>query len=307
MESTSPTLDVLGLGIVAVDDLLYVDEYPPADRKIRVRHRQRQCGGNTATALVAAARMGARCAYGGVLGDDELSQYVIETLHREGVDTSHGVVCDTAGCTHSTIVVDCKHNTRTIFSSVADRVGAHPRLPEAGVIRSAGVLLVDHHGLEGALRAVRIARSGGVHVVADFERDPGEPFGELAAMVDHLVVSARFAREMTGQADPATAARGLWNDRREAVVVTCGEAGCWYLDHQTRGTAQHHGALAVEVVDTTGCGDVFHGVYAATLARGMSLDQRVRWASAAAALKATRRGGQTGIPTTAAVERFLRQ
>ncbi len=53
----SPTpFDILGFGAVAVDDLLYVDAYPPPDSKIRVRRRRRQCGGLTGTALVAAAR-----------------------------------------------------------------------------------------------------------------------------------------------------------------------------------------------------------------------------------------------------------
>ena len=52
------TIDVLGLGYTAADDLLYVDAYPAEDAKIRVRCRERQCGGLTATALVAAARTG---------------------------------------------------------------------------------------------------------------------------------------------------------------------------------------------------------------------------------------------------------
>jgi sulfofructose kinase len=58
-------------------------------------------------------------------------------------------------------------------------------------------------------------------------------------------------------------------------------------------------------VDPTGCGDVFHGAYAATLAQGLDLVERIRWASAAAALKATRAGGQAGIPARTAVEEFL--
>ncbi len=68
---------------------------------------------------------------------------------------------------------------------------------------------------------------------------------------------------------------------------------------------RHLPAFPVEVVDTTGCGDVFHGAYAAGLAEGMNLPDRVRLAAAAAALKATQSGGQTGIPTRDAVDTFL--
>ena len=48
--------DVLGIGCVAVDDLFYVDNYPPADSKIKARRSERKCGGLTGTALVAAAQ-----------------------------------------------------------------------------------------------------------------------------------------------------------------------------------------------------------------------------------------------------------
>src|SRR5438067_10401824 len=98
--------DVLGLGCVAVDDLLYVPAYPPPDAKVRVRRRERQCGGLTATALVAAARLGARCAYAGVLGDDEFSHFVLDTFRREDIDVRHVVGHAAARPIHSTIVVD---------------------------------------------------------------------------------------------------------------------------------------------------------------------------------------------------------
>jgi hypothetical protein len=69
---TAP-VDILGLGCVAVDDLLYVAAYPPADAKVQVRCRERQGGGPTATALVAAARLGSACACAATLGTVELS------------------------------------------------------------------------------------------------------------------------------------------------------------------------------------------------------------------------------------------
>ncbi|MHC4401944.1 MAG: PfkB family carbohydrate kinase [Planctomycetota bacterium] len=301
-------IDVLGLGAVAVDDLLYVDEYPPAERKVRVRHRERQSGGLTGTALVAAARMGARCAYAGVIGDDELSQFVTARFEQEGIDPRYGVRRPDARPAHSTIIVDQNRNTRTVFASLEGAIGADPRLPEADVIRAASVLLIDHHGVEGALRAVRIAREAGVAVVADFERDPGPPFAELLALVDHLVVSERFARELAGEPNVPVAAitRKLLDRQREAVVITCGELGCWYASEADGGQPRPFSAFPINVVDTTGCGDVFHGVYAAALASGDALDRRVALSTAAAALKATRRGGQAGIPSRSTIEEFLR-
>jgi sugar/nucleoside kinase (ribokinase family) len=300
-----PRFDILGFGAVAVDDLLYVDEYPPAESKVQVLKRQRQCGGLTGTALVAAARLGSRCAYVGVLGDEELSRFVIDSLAREGIELEWRVERADARPAHSTIIVDQRRKTRTIFCSLDWALGADPLRPEADLIRSARVVLVDHHGLEGTIRAALIARESGLGVVADLERDPGEPFAELLGLVDHLIISRRFAQELTATEDAARAAESLYNADRRAVVVTCGAAGCWYVGEGCGPPARHLPAFAVDVVDTTGCGDVFHGAYASVLARGGDLQQRVLIASAAAALKATKHGGQAGCPTTEELNRFL--
>ena len=77
------SFDILGIGCVSVDDLLYVPgSYPAADTKTQVLDWDRQCGGLTGTALVAAARLGARCAFAGLLGFDDLSRIVESNFLR---------------------------------------------------------------------------------------------------------------------------------------------------------------------------------------------------------------------------------
>jgi sugar/nucleoside kinase (ribokinase family) len=299
--------DVLGLGCATVDDLLYVEQFPAPDVKTRVMRSERQGGGLTATALMAASRLGARCAYAAVLGHDEYSQFVAQNLRRENVDLSHVVWSDEARPIHSTIVVDTQHHTRNIFFDISGTVGAHDELPHEDVIRAARVLFLDHYGTTGGIRAARIARAAGNSVVADLERENVPRFDELLELVDHLIVSQTFAIRFTSTGCASEAALALWTKKREVVIVTGGAEGCWSLHTQNPSEPKHHAAFTVETVDTTGCGDVFHGAYAAALARGCDLDERVRFASAAAALKATQNGAQTGIPTCVQVEDFLRR
>ncbi|MBI1918779.1 MAG: hypothetical protein HYS12_29145 [Planctomycetes bacterium] len=303
--SPVPRWDVLGIGCVAVDDLLYIEAYPAPDAKVRIRKRERQCGGLTATALVAASRLGARCAFAGVLGDDEDSRFVLDALRREGVDVEPRVRRSSARPIRSTVVVDDTQHTRTIFYDLAGTVGADTESPPADVLCSARVLLIDHYGVEGMTRAARIAREAGVGVVADFEHHEWPGFADLLALVDHLILARPFAERLTGTASPQEAVAWLWGSGRQLVAVTCGSKGCWYRDAASPDSVKHQPAFAVPVCDTTGCGDVFHGAYAAALACGMGADERIRFASAAAALKATRGGGQAGIPTVGEVERFV--
>ena len=297
--------DVLALGVTAVDDLLYVANFPNADEKTKVLSSTRQCGGLSATALVAASRLGARCAYAGALGDNALSKFVESTLVLEGVDTNFVVRRKDALPVHSTIIVDNSTGTRNIFSESQGFCGADENAPGEEIISAARVLFVDHYGLEGTLRAAKIARQNGIPTVADIERHTSPRFGELMDLVDHLIVSRDFACRTTGRSTPAAAARALWSPQRQAVIVTCGENGCWVLA-SCDAEPQCFPAFQVKVVDTTGCGDVFHGAYAGALSQGWDLGSCVRIASAAAAIKATQRGGQQGIPTREELEKFLK-
>lgn len=294
--------DVLGIGCCAVDDVLYVQRYPAADSKMEVARHERRCGGLTAVALMTAARMGARCQYAGVLGVDDLSHFAVSAMSEFGVDTSTVVVDEQTRPVHSIIIVDETTKTRTIFYDTQNVQGAHDTLPTKEQIHSSRVLFVDQYGVPGAIRASRIAREGGVAIVADLEDDKSPRFSELLALVDHLILSRDFAAKITGKADPAAAVEKLWREDRSAVVVTAGADGCWYTDRA--GTPRHLPAFKVNVVDTTGCGDVFHGAYAAALARDLPLAERVREASAAAAMKAAK-VGPAGIPTKDELTRFL--
>ncbi len=300
--STTKRFDVLGLGCTTVDDFLYVASYPSVEQKVRVRRSMRRTGGLTGAALIAAARLGARCAYAGCLGTDELSEYVAADLAREGVDTSYAPRLPEADVIHSTVVVSEDTGSRTILFKFSGMVGSHPSLPSDEVIRDTKMLFIDHYAMEGDLRAAAIARRAGVAVVADFENEVSSLFPQVLGLVDHLILSKAFALRITRKSTPAEAARALWQANRAAVVVTCGEQGCWSISAVDGPEPRHRPAFAVTTRDTTGCGDVFHGAYAAALARGSSLAERLRFAAAAAALKAA----NAETPRLAAVEQFLK-
>lgn len=299
--------DILGLGCAAVDDLVYVASYPAPDAKMPILRRERHCGGLTATALVAASRLSARCAFAGALGLDELSSFILERFRQENIDISPTVLREDAHPVHAIIVVDESHHTRNIFYNLDGVIGTDPLLPAPDVIQSAAVLFVDHIGIDGAIRAAAIARKADIPVVADLENDQSPRFAELLALVDHLVISWDFARTISGASKPAAAVETLVSESRKAIVITCGADGCWYSNGLPGDHPRHQPAFKIKVVDTTGCGDVFHGAYAAALAKGVPLEERIRFAAAAAAMKATQRGGQAGIPIRSAVDHFLKE
>jgi sugar/nucleoside kinase (ribokinase family) len=252
---------------------------------------------------VAAARLGARAAYGGLLGEDDLSAYTLREFEREGVDCSPVLRRPGARPIHSIIIVDAATGQRSILPSFVGVAWRAPGdIPDA-LVADARVLLIDHHACEANLKAAAIARRLGIPVVADIERDDDPLVAALLPLIDHLIVGARFASKITGRSEPADMAAALASPERACAAVTAGERGCWHAERG--GPVRHVPAFAVDVVDTTGCGDVFHGAYAACLARALTVPEAIRVAAAAAALKATQPGGRLGIPTWTAMTQFL--
>ncbi len=299
---TSARWDVLGLGAVSVDDLVYVDHHPLADAKMPIRDWERQGGGLAGTALVAAARLGARAAYCGALDDDELSQFTIAELERERVDCAPVLRLEGARPFHSLIVVDRSSGGRSILYSGAGVREVPLEHVSAGLVGSARVLFVDHTALASGLRAARQAHSLGIPVVGDVEAGEGVQLHEFLEAIDHLIVGLQWAGQATGCEDPRDMVSALAS-HRVCTVVTAGARGAWYS--LGGGPVCHTPAFAVPVVDTTGCGDVFHGAYAAAIARGEPPPAAIRSAAAAAALKAMRPGGRAGTPDRETLERFL--
>lgn len=290
-------LDILGIGTLAVDDFLYVASYPPRDTKAQVLRTARQFGGLIGTGISAAARLGARCGYGGVLGGDELSRAARAAMERLGIEMTRLIDRPGAGPLHSVIIVDDQTGSRNIFFDLAPMqgLGAEDVTPE--LIGSTRVLFVDQLEMDGKIAACHIAREIGVPVVADLEWTHDPRLEEFLGLIDHVIVSLHFAAEVTGASDPREAVRSLHlRNPRALTVVTCGVDGCWFVT-ESSGEARHHPARRCEVVETTGCGDVFHGAYAAALARGASVEQRIEFATAAAAVYASRPSGWDHLPT----------
>ena len=300
-----PVHDVLGWGIVAVDDVFCVDEFPAPDAKVQADRAVRRLGGLSSVALLAVADLDGKACYCGALDPDEsLSRFVLDSLASGGVNISHTVAPRGARPLHAVIVVAAKDASRTIFYTTQGFVTRPDDDALRALVPQSRVLLVDAFILPGIEAALTAARRNGVPIVADIEvEDPAQLPG-VAGMIDHMVVPAGAARALTGSDEPETAARRL-AQARAAGVVTLGDRGCWYAAGPDPSDVRHQPAFPVEARNTTGCGDVFHGAYALGVARGWPLERIVRFASASAAVRAEDSAPQGSVTSAARVEELL--
>jgi len=296
--------DIIGLGVIAIDDMLYVDSYPAANAKVWINGHRRQGGGNVSCGLAAAARLGSWCALLGRLGGNELSRFARAGLTAAGVDLSLVVDDPEAEPLHCTIVVAADTGSRAIYADYSAVKPLEPWELRPEWFAGGKVFLVDNLHPPAILPAVRMARDAGLTVVSDIERDMPDLL-EIRRYVDHYICSAEFALPYTGCLSPVSACEAMARSVDHAsVVVTAGEAGCYWRLAGMQGT-RHVPAHPVETVDTTGCGDVFHGAFCHGLVQGWAMERTIAFANAAAAVKATRTGGWAAVPTLREVERML--
>ena len=110
--------------------------------------------------------------------------------------------------------------------------------------------------------------------------------------------------KITSMDDVIKAGRRIIELGVENAVITLGEKGAMIV---TKETHVHVPGVKVKPVDTTGAGDAFNGALAVALAEGRSLEEAVKFANYAAALKITKVGAQTGLPTRSELEEFINQ
>jgi sulfofructose kinase len=292
-------LDVLGVGECSLDTWLEVEALPPPGGKAAVSDWRELPGGQIATATLAAARLGARAAYAGVVGGDAAAERALAGLRAGGVDCSRVRIAQEARTRAAVIVVERARGERTVLGHRDARFGG-----ESGALGrlspdDARLLLLDASDPAAALALARAARAQGVPVVLDL--DAASPDAEaLLASTDFPVVSEAFALRAYGSAEAALAR--LASLGAKLPVVTCGARGAlaWWRERPLASPA-----FAVDAVDTTGAGDVFHGAFAWGLLAGLDATVLLRAANAAAALACTGRGAQGAVPDRAQLEAFL--
>ena len=266
-------------------------------------------GGPTGTAIVTLAKLGAKVGFVGTAGNDWVGEIKIRTLTEQGVDVGRVVWRDHP----ETQIIFCyvdTHSGERIFTGLKS-INPTPLEPaelDHNYLIAADYLHIEGFNHEASIQAAHWMHAAGKKVVLDGHAVSGgqlEPrYQELVQVTDILICGDGFVQALTGFSDDISAAQSTLNLGPEVVVVTKGERGSYLV---TATDQFHTPAFEVEVVDTTGAGDVFHGAFIFGLLEGWALRKISRFASAASAIECTKLGGRGGIPTLEEVCEFLKR
>ena len=292
--------DIVGIGVCTVDHLMSVPHMPGNNVNMRASTYLRQPGGLASCALVAAARLGAKTKIISRIGDDEDGKYIRRDLESEGVDTSQLLARQGSASHVSLVLVNELTGERSIITRPPTGEPVNAKEIKREDITAAKVLFIDSV-TDLTMQAARWAKEAGMRVVLD----PAVPYAvmkDILPYVDVPIVPQQWAKAWMPDQPSAAVAEALFRAGASIAVVTLGECGsvlCW------QGGIAHIPAFAVEVVDTTGAGDAYHGAFMAALLEDWQAPRMARFAAAVGSLNCRAMGGRQALPTRPEVDDFL--
>jgi len=292
---------IICAGLAVMDQIYRVERLPEAPRKHFATDFREVGGGPAANAAVAIARLGGDARLWSRVGDDSVGDRIVRELAEEGVAVAgvRRVPGAQSGC--SAIVVDAR-GERMIVNFRGGHMDADPSWLPLSEIRGAGAVLGDLRWPEGSARALGEARRLGVPAVLDADAAAAREGEEALASATHILFSSQGLSEFTGRSEIEPALRLAASTTGAWVGVSAGQTGVHWLEGER---LRQRPAFAVDVVDTLGAGDVLHGAFALSLARGDGVEEALGFACAAAAIKCSRPGGRAGAPNSDEVAEFL--
>ena len=292
---------IVVFGSINADLIMAVDSLPRAGETVLCPSYQVAPGGKGANQAAAAARAGAEVAMFGQVGADGFGDLAVKALADAGVDTA-GVRRGRAPTACAAIGVDKDGENQIIVASGANLEARADQVPDALLGAETTLVLQLEVPIEEIAAITSRARGAGARIILNAA--PAGPAPEtLLRSVDVLVVNGIEAEALyQGTGGPAAAARSL----AETFGVTCavtlggegarafGPEGAWSVD-----------ALRITPVDTTGAGDAFVGVLAASLDSGRGFEESLHRASVGAGLACLAEGAQAALADGATIEARL--
>ncbi|MEE8398962.1 MAG: carbohydrate kinase family protein [Desulfobacterales bacterium] len=304
-----PENDIVGLGLANVDVVLRRHEMPTSWENPGLTSGFALAdGGPAGTACAVAATLGVPSGMIDTIGNDDIAEIKLKSLERAGVDVSQLV--ERQAPEDHVVIVFVQEDTGDRFFSFVTGFLSQPLLPDEldrDYITAAQYLHLDCTHPKAALQAARWMHEEGKTVVLDASatnRPVPDYIRELVGETDVLICGSGFGAMLTGQKELYPAGRAILDIGPRIVVQTEGVDGSYTV---TADEEFHIPAFEIDVIDTCGAGDVFHGAYLVGLVKEWDLKRIATFASAVAGIHSTVLGNRKGIPSMEEVETFLRE
>jgi ribokinase len=306
---------ILVVGSLNMDEVVTVSRLPvPGETLLGAGSLKLVPGGKGANQAVAMARLGAPVSMAGRVGADPFGEQLLDALKVDQIDTSLITIDQQEATGVAFIFLTPDGDNAIIVASGANMSVGRDREQLANIFeaitQARALVLQLEIPIETVASLIAAGHTAGIPVVLNFA--PAQPLAwEILRQLHVLIVNEIEAGFLSGthidnHEDARIAATMIQKQRIPQVVVTLGACGAVLAMDDGNGNTQTYylPAPKVHAIDTTAAGDCFVGAYTVALTEGKKPEDALQFAVNASALKVTKFGAQSGLPTRAEVEAF---
>jgi sulfofructose kinase len=301
MEEAIVPARVLCVGVAVQDNMFAIERLPSEPTKVFARDFCQVGGGPAANAAVTVAQLGGKASLWARVGADAVGAGIVSELAGYGVDTARVKQIPDRRSGVSAVLID-GNGERSIVAFADRKLDTDTNWLPRELPADIDAILCDVRWPAASEHVMKLARDTRIPIVLDADLTDDDAVGRLFGMATHVVFSSPALRRHTGRAAIDEALKQAQDQTKGVVAVTRGAEGFSWLED---GAVRSIPAMRVDVVDTLAAGDVFHGAFALGLGEGHRTEGAGQFATAAAALKCTRWGGRSGIPTRRELDDFI--
>lgn len=292
-------MKVLCIGNAAYDITYPMEHYPIENTKYKVCYTI-ECGGGTCSnSAYLLSKWGLDVYFAGIVGNDEYGKKIGDEFKEVGVKTDYLEVRDNYKTTLSHIIVNKENGSRTIISVHQEE----DTMNYIDVDINPDIILIDGREYEVA-KNVLSKYPNSISIIDASNNN--EDVKKLCSLCDYVVCSKNFMKEVSGidlddLDNLALAFKALENMFNKNIIVTLEEIGCAYRNDLNN--IEIIPSIDVDVVDTTGAGDIFHGAFTYGIIKKWPMSKILRFSNVAGAMSVTKYGGRNSIFSLEEVEK----
>lgn len=300
--------EIITMGSINQDIFVNADQYPKLGDTVWVKSVNNQPGGKGANQAISLSKIGNEVRFIGAVGQDNQGQNMLDNLKKYGVNTEYISIKDDINTGTFIVILDGNGENTMLGTLGANNYLTELEIKKAFENTDAQYFLLQLETNKDAIeKSIEIAKQKDIKIILDPAPADGydEKFLKHAFIVTPNQQEAQVISgvEVNDRESAEKAAKIIKTKGAENVIVKMGDKGSLILNNDKTTFVP---AYQVDAVNTVGAGDVFAAAMTVYLNDSLNIEEAVKFASAASAIKVSKEETQEAIPSYSEIIEFMK-
>ena len=291
---------IICVGSVFIDHIASINSFPKKPIKILANNLDKRLGGSAAVAALTVKKFCGKVEFVGRIGDDDASVFIKKELNSKKLKFSKSLILKNTSSSQSYLFED-KKGERLLANYSSKKILLTKKIPHF-VLSGNHTYLFDTRWIQAALYLSKQSAIGKIKCVGDIDNfKMNKNIKEIVLNTTYPIFSENGLYDFCKIKSPLKALKSLFIRKNKFYAVTLGENGVMCVDNHQIFLCK---PPKIKVVETNGAGDVFHGAFAYSVDQNNNISHAIKFATAAATLKCTKKGGIKSLPSLSSVNKL---